>query len=215
MSPLTLGYISIFPYHLLPNILHNLLGPLCIYLPHSLTLPHSSRARTFVLFTTVSVSFDYVLNNWMWAKVMCATLCLVSKRIQVSAPLAFSLFLLAERWTYTEWSGEDNAVSTLTQILLPTNSEFELLVGRNVLLDHISHCVWGSLCYSKLFLWKSISFSPFHIRYNYFHFQREKLIDRSQVTLQEINLVKIWSVPDTGTIENIKAQHPSLVDTIW
>lgn len=68
MSSLTLFYIYVFHQHLLPNIPHKLLiyyGPFCIYLPHSLTLPHSSRPRTFVLFTTVSVSFDYVVSNQM------------------------------------------------------------------------------------------------------------------------------------------------------
>ena len=65
-SPLTLVYISIFPQHLLYNILHKLIMALYVSIfPHSLTLPHSSRARTFVLFTTASMSFDYILSDSM------------------------------------------------------------------------------------------------------------------------------------------------------
>ena len=57
MRPLILFYISIFPQHLLCNKIYKLLTFYvcsCVFLPHSLTLPHSSRARILVFFTRVS-----------------------------------------------------------------------------------------------------------------------------------------------------------------
>lgn len=53
----TLFCISIFPWHLLPGRVFKLpmyCVCLCICLPHSLTPPHSSRARVLVLFTRAS-----------------------------------------------------------------------------------------------------------------------------------------------------------------